>query len=224
MGSSSSSGLTVTDIGGLQDDALCSVSVDRTQPQDTTAPTITISQPTSTGSYSTEAESLDISGSASDNAGVVGISWQVDQGASGTTDGTTTWSARGISLPLGTSVIRITAVDAAGNATTTELTVSRTAAVDSQAPELTLTAPTTGNFYFTKRSYFSLAGTASDNVGVSKVTWAYSNGDQGTADGTDTWSVGRVSLKKWFNTITITAADTAGNTTTKTLTVLRWGW
>jgi hypothetical protein len=218
--------LTVMDMGGLQDDALCTITVDRSQPQDTSAPTVKINLPTSAGSYSTEAETLDLSGSATDDGGVVNVSWQVDQGASSSADGTTAWSVKGISLPLGTSVISITAVDGAGNSASTSLTVTRKAVVveDTEAPNLTLLAPTTGNFYFTKRSYLGLSGTATDNDQVSKVTWTYSNGVQGTADGTDTWSVSRISLKKWFNTITVTAVDPAGNTTTKTLTVLRWGW
>lgn len=217
--------LTVTDTGGLQDDALCTVTVDRSQPQDTTAPTIVINQPVNAGSYSTEADTLDISGTASDNSGVVSVSWQVDQGTTANASGTSAWSVTGISLPLGTCVIRITAVDGAGNSASASLTVTRSAAsVDTEAPTLTLLAPTTGDFYFTKRSYLGLSGTASDNDKVSRVTWAYSDGTQGTADGTDTWSVARISLKKFFNTITITAVDAAGNATTKTLTVLRWGW
>jgi hypothetical protein len=216
--------LTVTDGGGLQDDAVCTVSVDRTQPQDTTPPTVTISNPTSAASYTTTADRLDLSGSAQDDSGVVDVTWQIDAGASGKASGTTAWSVTDISLPLGTSVIRITAVDGAGNSGTTTLTVTRNTVVDTQAPELSLLAPTTGSFYFTKRSYIGLSGTASDNDKVSKVTWTYSNGDSGTADGTETWSVSRISLKKWFNTITITAVDPAGNTTTKTLTVLRWAW
>jgi hypothetical protein len=218
--------LTVTDMGGLQDDALCTITVDRSQPQDTTAPTIKISLPTNAGSYITEEASLDLSGSATDDGGVVSVSWQVGQGTISSADGTTAWSVKAISLPLGTSVICITAVDGAGNSASTSLTVTRKAVVveDTEAPNLTFLAPTTGNFYFTKRSYLGLSGTATDNDQVSKVTWTYSNGVQGTADGTDTWSVSRISLKKWFNTITVTAVDPAGNTTTKTLTVLRWGW
>jgi hypothetical protein len=216
--------LTVTDGGGLQDDAVCSIMVDRTQPQDTTAPTVTITKPTSAASYSTTADRLDLGGSAQDDSGIASVTWQIDQASPESASGTTAWTVAAIPLPLGTSVIRITAVDGAGNSGTTTLTVTRKAVVDTQAPELSILAPTTGSFYFTKRSYLSLSGTASDNDKVSKVTWAYSNGDHGSANGTETWSVDRISLKKWFNTITITAIDPAGNVTTKTLTVLRWSW
>jgi hypothetical protein len=216
--------LTVTDGGGLQDDAHCTITVQRSQPQDTTAPTVAISAPTSTGVYSTEADELDLGGSAADASGVVRVTWQTSHGASGVAEGTTSWTVKCVPLPLGDTIIQITVGDGAGNSASASLTVTRKAAVDTQAPVLTLLAPTTGNLLFTKRSYVSLSGTASDNDKVSKVNWTYSNGDSGTADGTETWSISRISLKKWFSTITITAVDPSGNTTTKTLTVLRWGW
>jgi hypothetical protein len=216
--------LTVTDGGGLQDDARCTITVQRSQPQDTTAPSVAISTPTTAAAFSTEADRLDLSGSAADPSGVVKVTWQTDHGASGTAEGTTSWAIGGVPLPLGDTRVQVTALDGAGNSASATLTVTRTALADTQAPVLTLLAPTTGDFLFTKRGYVSLSGTASDNDRVSKVTWTYANGNSGTADGTENWSIPRISLKKWFSTITITAEDPAGNTTTKTLTVLRWGW
>jgi hypothetical protein len=216
--------LTVTDGGGLQDDAHCTVTVLRSHSEDTLAPEVMIGTPTSKGVYSTEADQLDLSGSAADASGIVEVTWQTNHGHSGSAAGTTDWKITGVPLAVGDTLIQITAVDGAGNSGVASLSVTRKAVVDTQAPELTLLAPTTGDFLFTKRSYLSLSGTASDNDKVSKVTWAHPNGTSGTADGTETWSISRISLKKWFNTIVLTAVDPAGNTTTKTLTVLRWGW
>jgi hypothetical protein len=216
--------LTVIDDGGLQDDAQCTVTVQRSQPQDTTAPVVAIHTPTSAAVYSTEADKLDLSGSATDAAGVVKVSWKTNHGHKGSAVGTTNWTISGVPLEVGDTRIQITAVDGAGNSASASLMVTRSVAPDTQAPELTLVSPTSRDLIFTKRSYLSLSGTASDNDKVSKVTWTYANGSSGTAEGTETWSIPRISLKKWFSTLTITAVDPAGNATTKTLTVLRWGW
>jgi hypothetical protein len=64
----------------------------------------------------------------------------------------------------------------------------------------------------------TITGTASDNVGVQRVTWSSSLGGSGTATGTISWSIADI----WVNsgvgeTITIRAVDAAGNTTTGTL-------
>jgi hypothetical protein len=216
--------LTVIDDGGLKDDAQCTVTVQRTLPEDITAPVVAIDTPTSASVYSTEADKLDLGGSATDASGVVKLSWQTNHGHSGSAEGIANWTIAGVPLEVGDTLIQITAVDGAGNKGVAKLTVTRKVILDTQAPKLTLQSPTRGSFVFTKRRHLSLSGTASDNDKVSKVTWANTKGKSGTADGTDNWSISRIALKKWFNTLYITAEDPAGNTTTKTITVLRWGW
>jgi hypothetical protein len=90
--------------------------------------------------------------------------------------------------------------------------------LDFTAPSVRITGPTPGGSYSTSSSGISLSGTASDNVGVDRVTWANDRGGSGTANGTDAWST-LLPLHLGANVITVRAHDAAGNTTTDTITV-----
>ena len=72
--------------------------------------------------------------------------------------------------------------------------------------------------FSTSAATLALAGTASDNVGVTQVTWTNSRGGSGTATGTTSWSAS-VALQSGSNVLTVTSRDAAGNTSTDTLTV-----
>jgi len=185
---------------------------------DTTAPTTTISAPTSADTYTTTTAALNISGTASDAVGVSQVGWSNNRGGSGTATGTTNWSVTGITLQSGSNVITITALDAAGNSGTDTLTVTYNAA-DTTNPAVTITGPTSVNTHATSATPLTLSGTASDNVGVTQVTWANDRGGSGTATGTTSWSATGVALQSGANVITITARDAAGNTATDVLTV-----
>ena len=75
-----------------------------------------------------------------------------------------------------------------------------------------ITSPSEKGSYRTKDSSVNFSGTASDNIGVIKVTWSNDvTGGSGTANGLDNWSVYGISLADGKNTITITAIDEAGN-------------
>ena len=100
---------------------------------DTTPPSVTITGPTSADTYATNSSSFSIGGTASDNVGVVQVNWQNSLGGSGTATGTTTWSAA-ITLQLGTNVITVTAVDAAGNPSTDVLSVTYSAPAPATSP------------------------------------------------------------------------------------------
>jgi uncharacterized protein DUF4082/Big-like domain-containing protein/fibronectin type III domain protein len=89
---------------------------------DTTPPTVAIISPTSRSTYSA---SRTLRGTASDNIGVTQVTWANSRGGSGTASGTTSWTASGIALQLGTNVLTVTARDAAGNMATASLTVER---------------------------------------------------------------------------------------------------
>lgn len=95
-------------------------------PPDTTAPTIAITSPTSTGVYSTSRSGVALAGTASDNVGVTKVTWVNSLGGSGTATGTASWSA---SVPLkpGTNMIAVTAVDAKGNSRSAVIAVSMVA-------------------------------------------------------------------------------------------------
>ena len=183
---------------------------------DTTPPTIAITAPTTASTYSTSSSPLTLGGTASDNVGVTQVTWANSRGGSGTASGTTSWTASGIALQLGTNVLTVTAQDAAGNTATASVTVT---GVDALAPTIAITAPTTASTYSTSSSPLTLGGTASDNVGVTQVTWANSRGGSGTASGTTSWTASGIALQLGTNVLTVTAQDAAGNTATASLTV-----
>src|SRR5213078_4104445 len=182
---------------------------------DTTKPTVAITTPTTNPTYSTSSSSLTLGGTASDNVGVTQVTWTNSRGGSGTATGTTSWTASGIGLQMGTNMLTVQARDAAGNTATDMLTVTRT---DTAPPTVTISAPTSGPTFTTSTSSLTLAGTASDNVGVTQVTWMNSLGGNGTATGTTSWTAG-VALQTGANVLTVQARDAAGNTATATLTV-----
>src|SRR4029434_199123 len=63
------------------------------------------------------------------------------------------------------------------------------AAADTKRPSITIRTPTSNPTYTTNTSPLTISGTASDNVGVTLVTWSNSLGGSGTASGTTSWSV-----------------------------------
>jgi len=92
-------------------------------------------------------------------------------------------------------------------------------APDTTDPVINITQPTSGGTYSTDQSAIALAGTASDNVGVTSVVWVNDRGGNGTASGTTNWAISNVPLQEGNNEITVTAHDAAGNTAADTLTV-----
>lgn len=184
-------------------------------PPDTTAPVVTIATPTSATTYATNASTMALGGTASDSVGVTQVTWSNSRGGSGTATGATNWSVASIALQTGSNVLTVTARDAAGNTSTDTLTVTR----DNTAPTVTITGPTSSTTYATSSSTISLSGSASDAVGVSLVSWSNSRGGSGNASGTTSWSVSSISLLSGSNVLTVTVRDTAGNTSTDTLTV-----
>ncbi|MCD4811504.1 right-handed parallel beta-helix repeat-containing protein, partial [bacterium] len=91
------------------------------------------------------------------------------------------------------------------------MTVTYTLPPDTTDPIITITSPTSGDTYSTEEDSVSLGGSASDNIGVTSVTWINSRGGSGTASGTDNWTISNVSLQEGDNVITVTAHDAAGN-------------
>src|SRR6185295_13874303 len=141
-----------------------------------------------------------------------------NRGGSGTATGTTDWSVTGIALQTGDNILTVTARDAAGNQTTTSLTVTYTIP-DNTPPTVGISAPTGAATYTTNASPLTLGGSASDNVGVTQVTWTNDRGGSGTATGTTSWSATGIVLQPGVNVLTVTARDAANNPATATLTV-----
>ena len=107
---------------------------------------------------------------------------------------------------------------ASGDSITRSVTGTGSGA-DTTPPTIAITSPTSAATYTTKSASLTLAGTASDNLGVTLVTWANNRGGSGTATGTASWTASAVVLQRGTNVVTVTARDAAGNATTATLTI-----
>jgi hypothetical protein len=184
---------------------------------DTTAPSLTITTP-SGNTYATSTPTIILLGIASDNVEVTSVTWSnAATGSSGPCSGTTSWSKINIALNAGSNVITVTARDAAGNTGTGSITVTRT---DGESPTITITSPTSSSTYSTTSSTIVLGGSASDNAGVSSVTWSNAaTGGSGTCSGTTTWATSGISLSSGSNVITVTAHDASNKIGTDTITV-----
>ena len=184
---------------------------------DTTAPTVTITSPTSNSTLSVGTASLNLGGTAADAVGVTQVTWSNSRGGSGTASGTTSWSVSGIVLQSGVNVLTVSSRDAANNVGTDTLTVTYNP--DTTLPAVTITGPTSAATLSVTATPLTLSGTASDNVGVTQVSWVNNRGGSGNATGTTSWSVSGIVLQTGANILTVTARDAAGNTQTDTLTV-----
>ena len=87
--------------------------------------------------------------------------------------------------------------------------------LDTVIPSVTIDSPTSGPTYTTGISTLSMAGTASDNVGVTLVIWTNSRGGFGTCSFTGStsisWNCNGIGLSVGANVLTVAARDAAGN-------------
>jgi hypothetical protein len=161
---------------------------------DTTAPTITITTPTSTGPYNATSGTLAVGGTAADNLAVTQVNWSTNQGASGVASGTTAWSIAAVPLAAGTTVITVTARDAANNTKAATLSVTWTPSTPGAA---TLVSPTgtltnaTATFTWT-----AVSGATeyqlwvNDGSQAPRINTTYTAAAAGCASGTGTCSIG----------------------------------
>jgi len=112
---------------------------------DATDPTVAITSPTNCNendpcTYDSGADpTVDISGTASDETGLLRVEWSnATTGDSGNCDGTATWTASDISLDPGENVIIVTAYDTSSNTKTDSITVTYT---DGTAPVISGGSP-----------------------------------------------------------------------------------
>jgi hypothetical protein len=119
--------ITAIDAVGNEGVDILTVSVSSTGggTADTTKPTLSIGTPTTGSTYLTTQSTINLSGSAADNRGVAQVAWMNSAGGNGVANGTTSWAITNLPLQSGTNVISVTALDAAGNAATATLTVTR---------------------------------------------------------------------------------------------------
>ncbi|MBI2472166.1 MAG: carboxypeptidase regulatory-like domain-containing protein [Planctomycetes bacterium] len=92
---------------------------------DTATPTIIITSPTSSATYTSTSNVVSLDGVAFDStSGISGVTWVNSNGESGTATGTTSWSISNVSLSSGDNVITVTALDGAENTNTDIITVT----------------------------------------------------------------------------------------------------
>ena len=183
---------------------------------DNIAPAIHITYPTTTSSYSTTTRTVTVRGTASDDIGVQSVTWTNSLGGSGTCMGTKSWSALNVALKAGVNVLTFTASDASGNKTQATLSVKYS---DVTPPTISIASPASKTISSTTSQTLSLCGKASDDVGVTCVSWSNDKGSSGSCSGTSTWDVDGIKLQLGLNTITVTASDAAGNKASATCTV-----
>ncbi|MCL5745995.1 MAG: matrixin family metalloprotease, partial [Acidobacteria bacterium] len=173
----------------------------------------------------TTAAWITVSGTAGGGTAPVRVLWRSDRGQSGTASGSLSWTIASVPLEVGANRIAVSATDAAGGVVSKSIAVTRKAPPasppqnDSTPPALRITSP---GFTIASTSAASITvrGTASDSGGVASVTWTNSVGGSGEASGTENWTA-TVNLRQGTNTITIRAFDVAGNSSWRSLTVVR---
>ena len=180
-------------------------------------PTISLTSPTTAPAYNSPSSNLVLTGVASDDSGIARVTFATDKGQVGVATGTTAWTIPSITLPLGApTLVTVTAHDNAGNSSSVVLSATY---ADASAPVVKFYSPTTASAFKTPGTNVVIGGTASDNVGVTQVSWTNDRGGSGTAFGTTGWSATGIALAAGANVITVTARDAAGNAGTAVLVV-----
>lgn len=196
--------------------------------------TLAITSPATSGQTTTAVE-VTISGTASHPGGIANVTWATNRSRSGTATGLEAWSAS-VPLEIGSNEITVTATARTGINSTRKITLERTAATtpaspanpagDKVPPRMTIQQPI-GNFIITSAPKLTFRGTATDNVGVTQVTWTNSAGDQSGAATANSngasvnWSFD-VNIAVGFNAIQVRAWDASGNSTLYSTTVRRY--
>jgi len=175
---------------------------------DPTPPSVAITSPTSSPTYTAIGSSVTLQGTAADNVGVTQVTWMNSRGGSGTATGTSNWVASAIALQLGSNVLTVTARDAVGNTTATNLTVILN---DMTSPTVTVTAPAAGT---TLTGTVVVSASATDNVGVVSVQFKLDGTNLGLEATIPPYAVtwNTTTTTDGAHALTAVARDAAGNT------------
>jgi hypothetical protein len=178
-------------------------------PADTAPPTVSLLTPPA----GTVAGTLDVTATASDDRGVVGVQFRLD-GALLADDTkspySTTWNTT--SASDGPHTLTATARDAAGKTTTASraVTVENT---DTDGPLVGVTAPAAGA---TVTGVLAVTANAGDPSGVSQVQFKVDGANIGPADTSAPYSTqwGSINVANGSHTLTAVARDSLGNAST----------
>ena len=217
--------LTVVATDGAANARTTTLTINRTAPADTTAPTLSITSHSPGQTVNTS--SITLSGTATDSgsggSGITSVTVNGSSASGGTASGTATanWS-RSVPLTIGANPVTVVATDGAGNQRTFTLTINWTPA-DTTAPTLTITSHTSNQTLST--TTITLSGMATDSgtggSGISSVTVNGSPASGGTTAGSNTASWSRtLTLAAGPNVITVVATDGAGNVRTAPITLV----
>ncbi len=185
-------------------------------------PVITVSYPGPAGVYTTTSASMNLKGTASYVTGTMRkVEWSNARGGGGTATGTSTWETGAIALAEGANSVTLTATggDGAVGTATIQITYSR-GSKDVAAPTLTIISPG-GTSMVTSAPSIVVKGNATDNTGVTLVTWWTSAGQSGNATGTSNWETPAIPLSPGYTTVSIRAFDSSGNSAWRTVQVTR---
>lgn len=187
---------------------------------DTTPPTISITGPVN---GTTVSGSVTISANASDNVGISKVLFQVDGKQIGNAVTSSPYSIALNTTTLTNSQHSLTAKasDAAGNVSSSTVSVNVSnivAASDTTLPVVTLTSPSNGA---TLSGTVTVSASATDNVGVTGVTFKIDNTKIGNTLTTSPYSIAlnTTNVSNGTHTLFVTAGDAAGNVSTSTLSI-----
>jgi hypothetical protein len=218
--------VTATDANGQTRTA--TLVATRTGGGDVTAPTVSILQPASSGTWSDSSASQTISGSAADNVAVTSVTYSCSGATtlSGTATGTTSWS-QVLTLSNGTTTCLVVSHDGTNDSTAAQIIFTITLS-DSTPPVVTISTNGGANFGATTTPQ-NLTGTATDAVGVTACNYTNSLGGGGVASGSYPFTSGSWSMAVALSTaadstpgtniVTVDCQDAAGNHGTDSITI-----
>ena len=184
---------------------------------DATAPTVSITAPSNGASNLTGNVTVTASAADTGGSGLAGVQFKLDGVNLGAEDVNTpfsiTWNAS--TATNGTHILTATARDGAGNLTTSSNISVTVNNADTTAPTVSLTAPAAGPV---TGSAVTVSANAADNIGVAGVQFKLDGANLGAEDVATPFSISwnTTTSTDGVHSLTATARDAAGNTTTST--------
>lgn len=203
-------------------------------------PYLRVTSPSASQGFATAASSVAFSGTAvraaTTTTAFTGLTW-TRASLTGTSSPAAltpgaSWSSSPLLIDSGVNLFTFlttaslnTAVTSAGVSTFNDAILVN----DLTAPTLSVINPTAAQTYQSPTDFLTIKGSASDNHLVSRIAWANDRGGNGVAGadfeneqpGQVNWMITKLPLQPGLNKITLSASDLAGNTTTRTLDVIR---